>query len=142
MLQYTDYSAGVVQLVERQSSKLSAHDTNPDHSGVCEPTSSDTSSRPSSGAQINCDSNAELAAVIDAWPYIPDAVKAGIVAMVKAASHNRRDKPPRSILALIERFEDRHRREQLAPNDDPVEWGSACGKLNDTYLVTSAQGRT
>jgi hypothetical protein len=30
--------------------------------------------------------DAELAAVIEAWPSLPDAIKAGILAMVKAAS--------------------------------------------------------
>jgi hypothetical protein len=29
---------------------------------------------------------ADLAAVIDAWPELPEAVRAGIVAMVKAAT--------------------------------------------------------
>ena len=29
--------------------------------------------------------DADLAAVVAAWPNLPDAVKAGIVAMVKAA---------------------------------------------------------
>jgi hypothetical protein len=28
----------------------------------------------------------DLAAVVDAWPNLPEAIKAGIVAMVKAAS--------------------------------------------------------
>jgi hypothetical protein len=32
-----------------------------------------------------------LAAVIDAWPDLPEAIKAGIVAMVKAASERQRD---------------------------------------------------
>jgi hypothetical protein len=30
-------------------------------------------------------SNPDLAAVVDAWPTLPEAVKAGIVAMVKAS---------------------------------------------------------
>ena len=29
--------------------------------------------------------NSDLAAVVDAWPDLPEAIKAGIVAMVKAA---------------------------------------------------------
>jgi hypothetical protein len=29
-----------------------------------------------------------LAAVVEAWPDLPEAIKAGIVAMVKAASTN------------------------------------------------------
>ena len=30
--------------------------------------------------------NSELAAVIDAWPTLPEAIRAGIVAMVRASS--------------------------------------------------------
>jgi hypothetical protein len=30
----------------------------------------------------------DLAAVVDAWPQLPEALRAGIVAMVKAASAN------------------------------------------------------
>ena len=30
--------------------------------------------------------DADLAAIIDAWPALPGAIKAGILAMVKAAS--------------------------------------------------------
>ncbi len=30
--------------------------------------------------------NPDLAAVVEAWPHLPEALKAGIVAMVKAAS--------------------------------------------------------
>jgi len=30
--------------------------------------------------------NPDLAAVVDAWPDLPEALKAGIVAMVKAAA--------------------------------------------------------
>ncbi|MGO9601648.1 MAG: hypothetical protein ACLP7Q_27045 [Isosphaeraceae bacterium] len=33
-----------------------------------------------------CKTDPELATVVDAWPYLPAALKAGIVAMVKAAS--------------------------------------------------------
>jgi hypothetical protein len=29
-----------------------------------------------------------LAAVVHAWPALPDAIKAGILAMVKAAGHS------------------------------------------------------
>ena len=31
----------------------------------------------------------DLAAVVDAWPELPEAIRAGIVAMVKAASSKR-----------------------------------------------------
>jgi hypothetical protein len=32
-----------------------------------------------------CQTYPDLAAVVDAWPELPEALKAGIVAMVKAA---------------------------------------------------------
>ncbi|MFH1998074.1 MAG: hypothetical protein ABIK28_00270 [Planctomycetota bacterium] len=32
--------------------------------------------------------DADLLAIIDAWPVLPEAVKANIVAMVKAAGYN------------------------------------------------------
>ena len=32
-----------------------------------------------------CKSNPDLAAVVEAWPDLPEALKAGIVTMVKAA---------------------------------------------------------
>jgi hypothetical protein len=31
----------------------------------------------------------DLAAVVNAWPELPEAIKAGILAMVKAAQRNR-----------------------------------------------------
>jgi hypothetical protein len=33
-----------------------------------------------------CQTDPDLSAIIDAWPALPEAVKAGIVAMVKAAA--------------------------------------------------------
>jgi hypothetical protein len=33
-----------------------------------------------------CQTNPDLTAVVDAWDRLPEAVRAGIVAMVKAAS--------------------------------------------------------
>jgi hypothetical protein len=33
-----------------------------------------------------CQNDPALAAVVDAWPKLPEALKAGILAMVKAAS--------------------------------------------------------
>jgi hypothetical protein len=37
-------------------------------------------------ATDTCRTDPDLAAVIDAWDRLPEAVRAGIVAMVKAAS--------------------------------------------------------
>jgi hypothetical protein len=37
-------------------------------------------------ATDTCQTDPELAAVIDAWDRFPEAIRAGIVAMVKAAS--------------------------------------------------------
>ena len=36
-----------------------------------------------------CKTDPDLAAVVDAWPELPEAIKAGIVAMVKAAARVR-----------------------------------------------------
>jgi hypothetical protein len=36
--------------------------------------------------QSNCQVNPDLAAVIEVWNRLPDAIKTGIVAMVKAAT--------------------------------------------------------
>jgi hypothetical protein len=33
-----------------------------------------------------CQTDPELARIVDAWPTLPDALKAGILAMVEAAS--------------------------------------------------------
>jgi hypothetical protein len=37
-------------------------------------------------ATDTCQANPDLAAVIDAWDRLPEAIRAGIVAMVQAAS--------------------------------------------------------
>ncbi len=37
-----------------------------------------------------CKTDPDLAAVVDAWPELPGAIKAGIVAMVKAGSGDRK----------------------------------------------------
>ena len=38
-----------------------------------------------------CQTDPDLAAVVAAWPELPEAIKAGILAMVKAASGSRPD---------------------------------------------------
>jgi hypothetical protein len=39
-------------------------------------------------ATDTCQNDPDLAAVVDAWPKLPEALKAGIVAMVRAASRD------------------------------------------------------
>ena len=48
----------------------------------CNAERSAPSSSPSSSEEMDCD----LTALVDAWPALPAAVKAGIVAMVKVAN--------------------------------------------------------
>jgi hypothetical protein len=33
-----------------------------------------------------CQTDPDLARIVDAWPSLPDAIKAGILAMIEAAS--------------------------------------------------------
>ena len=40
-------------------------------------------------ARLNAPKDPDLAAVVDAWPDLPEALKAGIVAMVKATARVR-----------------------------------------------------
>jgi hypothetical protein len=37
-----------------------------------------------------CQTDTDLARIVEAWPGLPDAIKAGILAMVKAASQTGR----------------------------------------------------
>jgi hypothetical protein len=37
-------------------------------------------------ARLDAPNDTELAAVVDAWPELPEAIRAGILAMVRAAS--------------------------------------------------------
>jgi hypothetical protein len=39
-----------------------------------------------SSATVSLSNDPDLAAIIDAWPALPEAVQAGILAMVKAAA--------------------------------------------------------
>jgi hypothetical protein len=39
-------------------------------------------------ATDTCKTDPDLAAVVDAWPKLPEALKAGILAMVKAAARD------------------------------------------------------
>jgi len=80
-----DHQAGVAQLVERQPSKLPPQCASAKHSGTCgaggdNPTSSPThsiGSRPE---------DRDLRRLVDAWPSLPEVVRAGIVALVDAAA--------------------------------------------------------
>jgi hypothetical protein len=50
-----------------------------------------------------CQNDPELAHIVDAWPTLPDAIKAGIVAMVKAASGKssiRPDPAPAGVVSV------------------------------------------
>ncbi len=50
------------------------------------PNSSDQRSLAPSVIHDSCQTDPDLAAVIDAWDRLPEAIRAGIMAMVKAAS--------------------------------------------------------
>jgi hypothetical protein len=53
---------------------------------VCEPV---RTLRATHGATPECVvADPDLAAVVDAWPELPEAIKAGIVAMVKASARS------------------------------------------------------
>ncbi len=79
-----DATAGVAQLVERQPSKLQACSASPEKPGTSDGTPPTTSSSPSSRAQNPSTTDPDLVMLIDAWPLLPEAVKAGILAMVRA----------------------------------------------------------
>jgi hypothetical protein len=51
---------------------------------VSQPVSAVLSARPKETSEAAVDP--DLAAVVDAWPNLPDAVRVGIVAMVKASA--------------------------------------------------------
>jgi hypothetical protein len=44
-----------------------------------------------------CKTDPDLAAVVTAWPALPAAIKAGILAMVRAASGSQPDRGARAI---------------------------------------------
>ena len=56
-----------------------------EHTGSCKHSNASTSSSPSSCAQEPSKTDPDLAKLIDAWPTLPEPVKAGIRAMVDAA---------------------------------------------------------
>ena len=64
---------------------------NPTHSDMTRP------SRATQGATHLLPDDPGLAAVVEAWPELPDAIKAGIVAMVRAASGSRPDRGAKAI---------------------------------------------
>jgi hypothetical protein len=67
-------------VVECQLPKLETCDTSPAKPNTSKPAQVTPSSSPSSQEQNDPD----LTVVIDAWPTLSDAIKAGIMAMVKA----------------------------------------------------------
>jgi hypothetical protein len=78
--------AAIAQLVEFQPSKLQGQDVkNNDTSTSERSTVTHSNSDSSLGAIDSID--ADLQRVVEAWPALPEAVKAGIVAMVKAAAN-------------------------------------------------------
>jgi len=74
------HSATVAQLAEQRFCKPQTHSINNDSTTGCETPSGHDSSRRSSKPPIDSD----LAELIDAWPDLPERVRAGIVAMVRA----------------------------------------------------------
>jgi hypothetical protein len=40
-------------------------------------------------ATDTCQTDSDLARIVDVWPTLPDAIKAGILALIKAASGGR-----------------------------------------------------
>jgi hypothetical protein len=67
-------------MVECQPSKLKTCDTSPANTSTYKTAQAAPSTGPSSQQQNEPD----LAAVVDAWPNLPEPIKAGILAMVKA----------------------------------------------------------
>ena len=61
------------------------HFTTDDKTNTSKPCNAHTSSSPSSCAQERSKTDPDLAKLIDAWPTLPEPVKAGIRAMVEAA---------------------------------------------------------
>ena len=68
--------------------KARGHSTTHDQTGACESRSATPSSSPSSSGG-NPPLNDDLRGLIDAWPSLPEPVRVGIVAMVRAARSTR-----------------------------------------------------
>jgi hypothetical protein len=68
-------SASSIQKHSTSSSRLDATD----HARKRLPTATEN-------ATALCPADRDLATIVDAWPALPDAIRAGILAMVKAAS--------------------------------------------------------
>ena len=75
-----DKRRGCNSVVECQLPKLESCDTSPAKPSTSKPVQADHSTGPSS-QQPN---DPDMALVIDAWPKLSEAVKIGILAMVKA----------------------------------------------------------
>jgi len=78
--------AGVAQLVEHQPSKLDTLSVTPENTTTYDGDDATPTHNPDS-----CDENgpqdADLWAVVDAWPTLPEAVRLGITAMVRASGN-------------------------------------------------------
>ena len=66
-----------------------------------------------------CKTDPDLAAVVEAWPELPEALKAGIVAMVKAA----RSRDTRPWVGRDVRREANPKRAYAGSNSPCTEWG-------------------
>ncbi len=72
-------------MVERQPSKRTTADRSADVSSTCDGAPATPASSPDSSGG-NPPRDDDLRRLIDAWPDLPEPIRAGIVAMVEAAS--------------------------------------------------------
>ncbi len=77
--------AGVAQLVERQLPKRTTADRNGDESNTCDGDPATPASSPDSSGR-NPAPDDDLRRLVEAWPTLPDPVRAGILAIVEAVA--------------------------------------------------------
>ena len=75
-------------MVEHQPSKLQTQIVTPDNQTTCDSTDPDPTYSPDSSTTTAVD-DGDFAIVVELWPELSDAVRAGILAMVKASSERR-----------------------------------------------------